>query len=207
MKKSVIWDLDGTLLDSYHVIVDSVSLTFAEFGIECAKEVIHSIAIHDSVSGLFKEYGNRAGVDRKLLSQRYSEISAGKYQMIKAENQAYEVLRRLTEKGVNHYVFTHRGKTTIPVLDHLNMTSYFRQIITSQNGFQRKPNPEGLHYLIEANDLDRSHTYYVGDRKLDMECARNAGIPGILYMPEGSYNVSGDETFRVKELLDILDIV
>ena len=143
MKKSVLWDLDGTLLDSYHVIVDSVSLTFAEFGIECAKEEIHSIAIQDSISGLFKEYGNRAGVDRKLLSQRYSEISAGKYQMIKAENQAYEVLRRLTEKGVNHYVFTHRGKTTIPVLDHLNMTSYFRQIITSQNGFQRKPNPEG----------------------------------------------------------------
>ena len=207
MNKAVIWDLDGTLLDSYHVIVDSVDLTFAEFGIECAKEEIHRIAIHDSISGLFKRYGNRAGVDVNLLTKRYSEISAGKYQMIRAENQVYEVLRGLAEKGVTHYVFTHRGKTTIPVLDHLNMTSYFRQIITSQSGFQRKPNPEGLNYLIDTNNLDRNQTYYVGDRKLDMECARNAGITGILYIPEGGFDVSGDETYRVKELVEILDIV
>lgn len=207
MNKAVIWDLDGTLLDSYHVIVESVALTFAEFGVECAKEEIHRIAIHDSISGLFKKYGNTAGVDVNLLTKRYSEISAGKYQMIRAENQAYEVLRGLAEKGVTHYVFTHRGKTTIPVLDHLNMTSYFQQIITSQDGFQRKPSPEGLNYLIKANNLDRNQTYYVGDRKLDMECARNAGITGILYMPESGIDVSGDETYRVKELVEILDIV
>ena len=207
MNKAVIWDLDGTLLDSYHVIVESVALTFAELGIECTKEEIHEIAIYDSLSGLFRKYGNIAGVDVNLLTKRYSEISAGKYQMIRAENQAYEVLRGLAEKGVTHYVFTHRGKTTIPVLDHLNMTSYFQQIITSQDGFQRKPSPEGLNYLIKANNLDRNQTYYVGDRKLDMECARNAGITGILYMPESSFDVSGDETYRVKELVEILDIV
>ena len=207
MNKAVIWDLDGTLLDSYHVIVDSVILTFAEFGIECAKEEIHRIAIHDSISGLFQQYGNRVGVDPTLLSQRYSEISASRYQMIRAEKQACEVLRALKEKGVAHYVFTHRGKTTLPVLDHLNMTSHFQQIITSQSGFQRKPNPEGLNYLIDTNNLDRNQTYYVGDRKLDMECARNAGITGILYIPEGGFDVSGDETYRVKELVEILDIV
>ena len=58
--------------------------------------------------------------------------------------------------------------------------------------------------LIETNDMDRNYTYYVGDRKLDMECARNAGITGILYMPEGSFGVSGDETFRINELIEII---
>ena len=126
---------------------------------------------------------------------------------IKPEKQAYEVLQRLSEQGVEHYVFTHRGKTTIPVLDHLEMTSFFKQIITTQSGFKRKPHPEGLLHLIERNQLDPAYTYYVGDRRLDMECAKNAGIAGILYMPEVNFDVSGEETFVVKTLLDILHIV
>ncbi len=207
MKKAVIWDLDGTLLDSYDIIVESICLTFAEFGIPCSREAVHRSAIQTSIKRLFSDIGSEYDLDASLLHSRYSEISGSKYQLIKAEKQAYEVLQGLAVKGFEHYVFTHRGKTTISVLDHLHMTSYFRQIITSQDGFQRKPNPEGLNYLIEANDMDRNYTYYVGDRKLDMECARNAGITGILYMPVGSFDVSGDETFRVNELIEILDIV
>ena len=207
MKKAIIWDLDGTLLDSYDVIVESICLTFAEFGIPYSRDEVHRTAIQASIKRLFADIGSEYGVDASLLHSRYSEISGSKYQLIKAEKQAYEALQSLTEKGIEHYVFTHRGKTTIPVLDHLHMTAHFRQIITSQNGFQRKPNPEGLNYLIEANNLDRKHTYYVGDRKLDMECARNAGIPGILYMPDGAVDVSGAETYRIKDLLEILDIL
>ena len=207
MKKTVIWDLDGTLLDSYDVIVESIYRTFLDNDILCTREEIHRHVIEFSVNSLFEQYAKLENIDVQLLKQRYSQISTGMCMDIKVMEHGREVLQALADRGVENYVFTHRGKTTIPVLDHLNMTSYFRQIITSQNGFQRKPNPEGLNYLIEVNGLDKSYTYYVGDRKLDMECARNAGIPGILYMPEGSFDVSGDETFRVKELLDILDIV
>ena len=207
MKKAIIWDLDGTLLDSYDVIVESICFAFAEFGIPYNKEEIHSVAIQSSIKALFAEKERNYNVDVSLLQRRYSEISGSKYQLIKAEKQAYEALQLLSEKGYEHYVFTHRGKTTIPVLDHLHMTSYFRQIITSQHGFQRKPHPEGLLHLIEENELEPGNTYYVGDRKLDMLCAKNAGIPGILYMPEGSFDVAGEETYVVKELLDILRIV
>ena len=93
---------------------------------------------------LFADVARKTGIDQALLQRRYSEISAGKYKMIKPEKQAYEALQCLAEKGFEHYVFTHRGKTTIPVLDHLQMRSFFKQIITSQSGFKRKPHPEGL---------------------------------------------------------------
>ena len=207
MKKAIIWDLDGTLLDSYDVIVESICLTFTEFKIPYVKEEIHSVAIRSSIKALFAEVACKTGVDASLLHRRYSEISGNKYSLIKAENGAYEVLRRLSENGFEHYVFTHRGKTTLPVLDHLHMTSFFREILTSQSGFQRKPHPEGLFYLMEKNALDPKNTYYVGDRELDMLCAKNAGIPGVLYMPEESFDVSGEETYMVRTLLDILNIV
>ena len=207
MKKAVIWDLDGTLFDSYNVIVNSIYQTFSEYGISCTKEQIHRHAICFSISSLFSEHAHRQNLDVQLLNQRYSQISAGRYLDIKIMNHGREVLQALSEKGVENYVFTHRGKTTVPVLDNLELTPFFREIITSQHGFARKPDPEGLLYLMEKFQLDTTHTYYVGDRSLDMECARNAGIPGILFVPEGSFDVSGAESYQVKDLLEILNIV
>jgi len=207
MKKAVIWDLDGTLFDSYDVIVNSIYQTFAEYGIACSKEEIHRHAICFSISSLFSEYAHRRNLDVQLLNQRYSQISSGRYLDIKIMNHGRKVLQALSAQGVENYVFTHRGKTTVPVLDNLELTPFFREIITSQHGFARKPDPEGLLYLVEKFQLDPAHTYYVGDRKLDMKCARNAGIPGILYMPEGSFDVSGAETYHIRDLLEILNLV
>ena len=60
----------------------------------------------------------------------------------------------------------------------------------------------------ELYNLDRENTYYVGDRSLDIECAENAGTKSILYLPENSAaSPTGKETFVVKDLLDIQDIV
>ena len=206
MKKAIIWDLDGTLLDSYDVIVESIYQTFSEQKIVCSKEDIHRHVICFSTSSLFAEYAQRNHMDVQLLKQRYSQISSGMYMDIKVMNHGREALQALTDKGVENYVFTHRGKTTIPVLDNLELTPFFREIVTSQNGFARKPDPEGLHYLMAKYDLYPADTCYVGDRSLDMECAANAGISGVLYMPEGSIDVSGAETYLIKDLLEILNI-
>ena len=206
MKKSVIWDLDGTLLDSYDVIVESIYQTFLEQDIICSKEEIHQHAIRFSISSMFFEYAQQKHIDVQLLKQRYSQISSGMYLDIKVMNHGREVLQELTAQGVENYVFTHRGKTTIPVLDNLGLTPFFREIITSQHGFARKPDPEGLLYLISKYKLDPAYTCYVGDRKLDMDCAQNAGIPGVLYMPKGSFDVSGSETYLIKDLLALLHI-
>jgi len=207
VKKAVIWDLDGTLFDSYGVIVESIYETFSMFGICCSREEIHRHAICFSIQSLFAEYGRTQNVDVEQLNQTYSKISSSKYLDIQVMKQGREVLEALAERGTENYVFTHRGKTTIPVLNHLQLTEFFRDIITSQSGFARKPDPEGLQYLIAKYNLDPARTYYVGDRRIDMECAKNAGITGVLYMPEHSFDVSGSEKLRVKSLLDILKIV
>lgn len=208
MRKAVIWDLDGTLLDSYDVIVESLYITFLENGVVLSRDEIHQHTIRFSTKSLFQKVSEESGVSLENLQQRYSQISAGKYLQIKAMRNAGEILQLLESKGVENYVFTHRGKTTIPVLDNLGMTKYFKQIITSQSSFARKPDPQAINYLIEKYGLDPQHTYYVGDRALDMACAKNAGIAGILFLPPGSIDVSGGaETFIVKDLMDILQLV
>ena len=105
-------------------------------------------------------------------------------------------------------MFTHRGKTTLPVLNHLGLTDFFREILTSQSGFARKPDPDAIAYLMEKYRLEREYTYYVGDRSLDMQCAKNAGISGVLFLDENAPGeATGDESYIVRNLLEILDIV
>ena len=208
MGKSVIWDLDGTLFDSYDVIVESIYRVFQEKNIIFSADEIRKYALQFSVKSLFYQISESYGVSEEDLHKRYGEISRGEYMKIKLMPNAMEILEQLRLRGVKHYVFTHRGRTTIPVLENLGMQDYFIEILTSQSGFARKPDPEALHYLIRKYEMDPSQTFYAGDRSLDMECAANAGIKGILYVPENCVVTScAAADFVVADLLDILNIV
>ena len=57
-------------------------------------------------------------------------------------------------------------------------------------------------------NLDPEHTWYVGDRSLDMDCAVNAKITGILFLPPGAIDVSGgSERVIIADLLEIENII
>lgn len=208
LKKAVIWDLDGTLFDSYGVIVESIYLAFKERGIHMDMEQIHKYAIGFSIKALIANASQKYSVSAEELKAAYSRISQGKYLQIKPMDGALEILRRLENAGVENYVFTHRGKTTVPVLENLKMDGFFKEVITSQSGFARKPDPEGLNYLMEKYGLQKEQTWYVGDRSLDVECAANAGIAGVLYMPPGAIDVSGGfERFVISDLRELYNLL
>lgn len=208
MNTAVIWDLDGTLFDSYPVIVESIYLTFQEAGIHLSREEIKEYAIRASSNALFYDAADERGIAAEALFERYRQFSRARYTQIVPMDGAMETLELLHRQNIRQFIYTHRGKTTIPVLDHLKMTSYFDEILTSESGFARKPSPEAVDYLIQTYDLDREHTYYVGDRGLDMACAKNAGIAGVLLRRPGDLDVAdGTETYIVSDLKKILDIV
>ena len=208
MKLSFIWDLDGTLLDSYGVIVNSLYQIYSEKGVVVDKKEILYDVINESVSSFIMKMEARFGIPFDDLKDRYSIISGKEKLNIKAMEHAIEILEFLKEKGIPNYVFTHRGKTTETVLNNIGLTSYFDEIVTSLDNFKRKPSPEGLNYLIDKYHLDKENTYYVGDRPSDLECANNAGIKSIMFIPKNSpAKITSKETLVIKDLLDIKEIV
>lgn len=208
MLPAVIWDLDGTLLDSYGIIVDSLHKIYYEKGIELDKKEIMNIVINESVSSFIKKMEIKYGVPFDDLKDRYSYISGGQKLNIKAMDHSKEILEYLNSKNIKNYVFTHRGVTTEVVLKNIGLYDYFSDMITSLDNFARKPSPDGLNYLVDKHHLDRDNTYYVGDRPMDILCAKNAHIKSILYLPNKSVaKLTGKETYVVKDLLDIKDII
>lgn len=207
MNKAFIWDLDGTLLDSYDIIVSSLYETYKEQGIDTNKDDILKHAVKYSVSSFIQSMEEKTGLEFDKMKKRYSEISGEKKLHIKLIPNAKEILEHLSQQGVQNFVFTHRGKTTQAVLKNLGISDFFREVITSQEDFPRKPAADAINYLIEKYNLDPASTFYVGDRSLDMECARNAGIRGILFLPKSSVGKStGIEDFVVEDLLEIKEI-
>ena len=204
--KAFIWDLDGTLLDSYGTIVDGLFETCREFGIDADKTAIHRQVIAGSVSSFIQSIAEKTGAEPGGIKARYSALS-DKSGEITAIAHAREVLSDLAGGGSRNYVFTHRGSSTDEVLRRLGLYGFFDEIITGQSGFPRKPAPDALLYLIGKYALDPSETYYVGDRTIDMDCARNAGVSGILYRPNDSLcEPNGSERYIVSDLVQIARI-
>ena len=207
-KTAVIWDLDGTLLDSYGIIVDSLHQIYLEKGIVLDKKEIMYDVINESVSFFIKKMEQQYGIPFDDLKDRYSIISGAEKLNIKAMVHAKEILEYLKNKGIPSYVFTHRGKTTVTVLNNIGIASYFEDMVTSLDNFARKPSPDGLNHLIEKHHLDKENTYYIGDRPMDIKCANNAHVKSIMYIPNQSVaKATGKETYVIKDLLDIKNII
>ena len=197
-----IWDLDGTLLDSYGVIVSSLRDALAEFQLTPDPDAIFRQVKDGSVSAFLKQTAAEASLPYQQLKERYSAISEGRILEIPTMLHAREILDALTAQGNVHLVYTHRGRTAAPVLENLGLQNCFLEVVTSLNGFPRKPSPDALLYLMEKHRLEKSRVCYVGDRSLDMECAKNAGVRGVFYSPSGVR--AGD--YVVRDLLEIKTI-
>lgn len=205
---SLIFDLDGTLFDSYPVIVSSVRQMLAEYGIFRDYDELYRDCIKTSMTEHVREIARKENLPFDEMIARYTVISQARKDEIKLMPEAMETLTELKKMGTGLYVFTHRGTSTVPVTDHLKITGFFKEMVTTVQHFPRKPEPDALKYLMEKYQMDPESTYYVGDRRIDMECAKNAGIGGILYLPETSVGeLTGDETVVVKNLSEILDFV
>ena len=117
---------------------------------------------------------------------------------------AKETLERLADSGAVHFVYTHRGDSSGPILERLGILDCFREIVTSEYGFSSKPSGEGVRYLVEKYRLDPVRTWYVGDRTLDVYCAKDAGVLALLYLPPDScVSTTGREDRIVRDLREI----
>ena len=88
----------------------------------------------------------------------------------------------------------------------MKVVDLFKEIVTSDYHFKRKPDSEAIDYLV--NKYKITDAYYVGDRNIDIQAANNANIKGILYLPYDSVVVPcGKEDYVVDDIGKILNIV
>lgn len=202
-----IWDLDGTLFDSYPIIVSAVHQTLGECGIHIEKDAILREVTATSVLDFIRQVATPRGLDAAALFRRSNYLQTSQDDGVQLNPHAADVLHILHKQGAAHFVCTHKGASAPAVLEKLGIREYFREIITADSGFPRKPDPTAVEHLIHKYGLDKERCYYVGDRKIDLQCAANARIKSILYLySQSSGEAKSLATYCVSSLREIPDL-
>lgn len=177
----VLFDLDGTLVDSLPDIASALNFALEAHGFSPQTTETIATLVGDGIVSLAQRslslQPSDLGVTAEALSQsiwkRYLEFPCV---LTKPYDGILETLAALKARGVPMAVLTNKpGSIARPVLDALEMTSWFFAIIGDGDGFARKPDPGALIDLMARVHAQPERTVMVGDGVPDVAVAKSAG--------------------------------
>lgn len=211
MYKYIVWDFDGTLINSYpeikriyKEILDSTCNVSDE-----DLKTIYDYMIRYSSKETKEFIHEKYNVDLENFEKMYKEKSISKESVLRLEflDNAKSVVKKLYDKGYKNYIVTNRDETAVEAIDNLGASEYFEEIM--YNGkyeiFNRKPDPKTLLKLIENNKLNCEEILYIGDRDLDIETCNNAGIDCAIYKP--IIELKYTPKYIISDFNDIFEII
>jgi phosphoglycolate phosphatase len=207
----LIFDLDGTLIDSKRDLALSVNATRAHLGMGPLDIGKISSYVGNGAPVLIRRALDEQATD--ALVEEALEFFLEYYREHKLDyTRLYpgvkESLDRLRAAGKRLAVLT--NKPVAPsrgIVDGLGVSGHFFQIYGGNSFIFKKPNPIGVEKLMAEAGVDRGRTLMVGDSGVDVETARNAGVHacGVTYgfAPETLSNPAPDLLVdRMEELAD-----
>ena len=213
MSKCVIFDLDGTIIDSFPDIFESLNKALVESGFSAITfEKFFAIAgygprnlIKDSVDEPIEP--NKFEETVALYNDTYTNCGSPKTVRYDGMKEVLEELRR---RGYKIAVRTNKAQVTTDGISERLLTGLVDLVWGSIEGRAIKPYAESVLPILEMFDAKPEETYMVGDMKADIDTANNAGMKfiGVLwgYGKEEVMRASGATVFA-KEPADLLDLI
>jgi len=189
---NILWDLDGTLFDTYPAFTQAFALSLADFGASAPGDKIAHLA-RQSFELCIQTLAQENNLDSDPLAQAFFQH----YQAIPLDQQppfpyAREICAYIVEAGGLNVLATHRSRASIlRFLKGHNLKEYFAGSVCTEDGYPPKPDPAMFEALITQHDLERSTTLVVGDRDLDIQAGIAAGLPTCAF-GSGPFSVSSD---------------
>lgn len=181
-EKIILFDLDGTLIDSTEAIVSTFLHSFnqLEFNFTGNEEDIKNL-IGYPLDIMYKDLGveeNRVWDFVDTYKQRYKIISKEKTLLL--EN-AYEAVELASQIGRVSVVTTKTRTYTMPLLEHFNIAQFFEIVTGRENVQNPKPHPEPILITLEQMNYDENihDVWMIGDTKLDLIAANEANVNSI----------------------------
>lgn len=186
--KGLLFDLDGTLIDSVDDLVIAINQTLSEIGARplSRDEVCTFIGkgarnmVHRSLTAVLGDKPDEHLVDRLYLSYVHNMQSLdGKYS--KLLPHVTSSLTALKQAGFKLAVVTNKPSIVIePILKRFELTKYFSTVLGADSVEHPKPAPDMLEAAAKALDLKIDETVMIGDSMNDALAAKNAGITALL---------------------------
>jgi len=173
--KAVMFDMDGTLIDSHDVIVEAFNHMFARLGypLMTADEVVRNtgISLVDFTALFLKPEERETGI--KVFRDYLDGIYLPRLKMVPG---ALETLESLDGDLIQGIVTNKKGIYARRIADHLGISDRMALVLGAEDGFRAKPSGEMFQEFMRSVGSDKHTTVYVGDAPVDIEAAAGAGI-------------------------------
>ena len=208
-KPTLIFDFDGTLIDTTESIVEGYRALFKKYSDESKfTDEVRQQIIGPALRDLFPIYF--PGIEYDTLYKDYHDrqIEVAKTSNKPTANSA-EVLKDLHEQGYNIGIVSTRTREGIEgILKDFNLQDYVDGICGLRDVEKLKPNPEGIFKLVNNNGWNKD-TIMIGDSLMDMGCGNNYGAYTVAYIsdPKREEELSKVANETIKDMNELYNIL
>ena len=207
MYNYIIFDIDGTILDTEFAVLSSLQkLVFEELNKNFSfEELRFALGIPGEVTL------NKLGITNLFKSnEKWNRYLKDYLHHVKVFDDIKDTLVRLSEIGILAGIVTSKTKEEyINDFVPFGLANYFKLVVCADDTEKHKPNPEPILKFIELSGVDKSSTLYIGDTKYDMECAVSAGIDFALALwgAKSSTGINSNYIFEnPKQVLNLINV-
>ncbi len=206
--KAILFDIDGTLLDTFDFIYGAFEHAFKVHGIPplTRDEISHLMG-----GPLTEVYAIMApGYDAKALSETHRQFQENNLALAKLFPDTMTVLDRLTKRGMKLAAITTRSiRTSVLSLEENGIAGYFDLVLSAEDVARHKPHPEPIFKALDTLNIEPIHAIMVGDTAADIMAGKNAGTTTVaaLYGFGGDRLLEWNPDYAIGELKELLKIV
>jgi len=176
---TILFDLDGTLIDSTEAILESFHNSFDVYGRPQPSDEAIKVLIGHPLDVMYADLGiekERVWDFVKTYKEHYQKIYIDKTVLLDYAIEAIDEARKIAMLGV---VTTKTGQYSRKLLEHFGVMDAFDVLIGREDVDNPKPHPEPIEKAISMMQCDKERCWMIGDTRLDIASAKSAGIRSV----------------------------
>jgi pyrophosphatase PpaX len=174
---TLLFDLDGTLIDSVRLILDSYHHTLKVHGIPARSDADWLRGVGTPLRVQFREWDDGTGKIEELVATYRDYNLANHDSMVRAYDGVADMLREVKASGRKTGLVTSKNRQgSLRGLDLTGLTSYIDVLVCADDVVNPKPHPEPVLKALEQLGAEAGSAVFIGDSVHDMHAGRAAGV-------------------------------